>query len=117
MMMTMSSPIVGSQFERWSSGKWPLVPPSHQARRKSATRAAWPVSERAIASKRPMASPTSSKETARIAGRRWGSLVDLEGSLWWVGGAAKGKAGDWDQKGVFFEANIDRKSTRLNSSH
>src|SRR3546814_20189708 len=106
MMRNLGWPMVGSEFERWSSGKWPLVPPSHQARRKSATRAALPVSERAIASKRPMASPTSSKETARIAGRRWGSLVDIEGSLWWVGAAAKGKAGDCDQKGVFFEANI-----------
>src|SRR3546814_10728227 len=61
-------------------GKCPHSSPYHQARRKSATFHDAPVSAArvggmAMASKRPIAAPASSKLTCRMTGRRCGGVV------------------------------------------
>ncbi|ETI62700.1 hypothetical protein C100_16560 [Sphingobium sp. C100] len=72
--------MTASTLHKWMIGKCPHSSPFHQASRKSATLPDAPVSAArvdgmAMASKRPIASPTSSKLTARKTGRRCGGDV------------------------------------------
>src|SRR3546814_2206623 len=74
MIVSISSAITASTLHKWMIGKCPHSSPFHQARRKSATFHDAPVSAArvggmAMASKRPIAAPASSKLTCRMTGR------------------------------------------------
>src|SRR3546814_6975360 len=80
MIVSISSAITASTLHKWMIGKCPHSSPFHQARRKSATFHDAPVSAArvggmAMASKRPIAAPASSKLTCRMTGRRCGGVV------------------------------------------